>query len=483
MRFLLFIVVSVLIANTANGQTKTCNCESNYEWLKKTFEENDAGFQYIIDKKGQAAYDIHNQLTLKKIKLAKTLTECDEIMDGWLKFFRSGHIGIIPLTIEIPNLQITNKKGDHETWNINIPQFEKHISEKAEASYEGIWTTGSLKSKIGIKKQGANYVAFNIDTTKKSVQVILTITQDGDTLNTTYYAKGRSPYKIPNPKLIGNNYLQFGEWGMWKRLSPIFAEDSKKPANEKYFKFLNSHKPYLEELNPTTLYLRIPSFNLNQKTAIDSVIAANKDKILKTKNLIIDIRNGTGGTDYTYKELLPFLYTNPIRTPGTEFLSTKLNNQQLIDILTKPEYHAFDEKKRQQIRELYDKLQSRLGEFVPAEEEVNIKQQDTIYEYPKNVGIIINHKNLSTDEQFLLEAKQSKKVKVFGTNTFGALDISNIFSVDSPCKEFKLTYCLSRSLRIPDMVIDDIGIQPDYFLDKSIPEYKWVEFVNEILNK
>ena len=43
----------------ANGQT--CTCESNFEWMKKTFEENDAGFQYFIDKKGQDAYDYNRK--------------------------------------------------------------------------------------------------------------------------------------------------------------------------------------------------------------------------------------------------------------------------------------------------------------------------------------------------------------------------------------------------------------------------------------
>jgi len=33
------------------------------------------------------------------------------------------------------------------------------------------------------------------------------------------------------------------------------------------------------------------------------------------------------------------------------------------------------------------------------------------------------------------------------------------------------------------MFIDGIGIQPDYYLDKSIPQHKWVEFVNDVLNQ
>ena len=37
-------------SNFAFSQKK-CNCESDFQWMKKTFEENDAGFKYILEKK------------------------------------------------------------------------------------------------------------------------------------------------------------------------------------------------------------------------------------------------------------------------------------------------------------------------------------------------------------------------------------------------------------------------------------------------
>jgi hypothetical protein len=338
--------------------------------VKKTFEENDAGFQYIIDKKGQAAYNIHNQLIFGKIKATKNSAECFGLLREWLKFFRMGHFEIEPLTNEASvsqNVsQTTNETDVQETWNSDISC---------------------------------------------------------------------------------------------------------------------SQNPYLEELNATTLYLRIPSFNINEKHAIDHVIATNKDKILKTENLIIDLRNNDGGGGASFAELLPFLYTNPVRMMNMEFLSTKLNNQFFQNLATSTEYD-FPEEMRQEIKKIADKLQGRLGEFVnPNDETISISRQDTVYEYPKNVGIIINERNASITELFLLAAKQSKKVKLFGVTTFGALDLSNMLYVESPCNEFRLHYCMSRSLRIPDLAMDNIGLQPDYYLDKTIPQYKWVEFVNDVLNQ
>jgi C-terminal processing protease CtpA/Prc len=239
-------------------------------------------------------------------------------------------------------------------------------------------------------------------------------------------------------------------------------------------------------LNGTTLYLRIPSFDIEEKYAIDKVLADNKDKILKTENLIIDLRNNGGGSDVSFQELLPFLYTNPVTVAPAEILSTELNNKFFKKFSTDKN---LDKDDRQFVKMICNKLrQAKPGEFVIMDNDPIISVLDTVYEYPKKVCIIINNNCASSTEQFLLLAKQSKKVKLYGTNTFGALDIGNVNSVQSPCKEFELEYGTSRSMLISGMsvdhfsLIDDIGIQPDYYLDK-IPQNKWVESVNERLNQ
>jgi len=416
MRFIFLITVAVMITYSANGQT--CTCESNFEWVKKTFEENDAGFQYILEKKGQTAYSIHNQLTLEKVKTAKTLTECTKLLYEWLKFFRSGHIGIESLINETTtstsqnvsqtSQTISQTAQNPEIWNGNISQFEKYIETKKEVDLEGVWESGGYK--IGIQKEGSNYVGFIIE---------------------------------------------------------------------------SDIECWMEELNATTLYLRIPSFGYENKSAIDQVLAENKEKILKTENLIIDVRNNGGGADQSFSELLPFLYTNPIKTIGVEYLISPIMKNQYLFELSTVNFDDMDEETRQWAKRVSDKLEgSKLGEFVNLYgDSISIYQQSTVFEYPKNIGIIVDGGCGSTTEQFLLAAKQSKKVKLFGTSTYGALDISNLTDVESPCKEFRLWYCMSRSLRIPEFAIDGVGLQPDYYLDKSIPQHQWVEFVNEILNQ
>ena len=460
----------IAVIDSSSASKQTCTCESNLEWIKKTFEENDAGFQHIIEKKGQEAYDNHNQLMLEKLKSTNTLTECTELLLEWLKFFRTGHIGIELLK------QAQNFSQMTETWQGDISQFEKYIETKQEADYEGIWEIGDGMYKIGIKKEGENYVGFIIESTVNSWKphmVKMKTEKNGGDVKTTFYIADHSPIESGEPLLTGKNHLDIGSQ-ILKRLSPVFTDD---PVIENYGKFRYSRNPYLDELNETTLYLRIPSFGASRKRTIDKLLVDNKDKILKTENLIIDLRNNGGGSDRSWYGLRQFLYTDTIIRFGGEFFSTELNNKQFLD---------YDGNLIMRIlgKRIYKKLQKRMGEFVllPMSSTVSTYQRKVVYEYPKNIGIIINRECLSATEEFLLTANQSVKVKLFGENTMGALDVSNLIFADSPCKEFRLWYCFSRSLRLPEHAIDDIGIPPDYYLG-NIPDYKWVENVNEILNQ
>lgn len=474
------IFTTLFTAFASSLFAQNCNCEKNFEWVKKTFEENDAGFNYAIYNKGKRAYNNHNKVFLQKVKNIKNSEECTKALYEWLTFFRTGHIGIKRLANNNnTNSQPAAKPKTNENWetlNVDIIEFEKYLSSKKETDFEGIWEMAPYK--IGIKKINNTYVGFIIETSAENWKPGQIKVKFSDKKG-MFYLRDKSAEEITSIKPIGKNYLQLGRFSL-KRLSPKFETEK---SIDLFFKSMSAEKPFIEELNNTTLLLRIPSFDASQKKDIDSVISANKALILKTGNLIIDLRNNGGGSDWSYKEIIPFLYTNPIRTVGVEMFSTKLNNQRMLDFINKPEYGLDDETKKW-AKTAYDTLEKHLGEFVNLDSvKISIDKQDTVYTYPKNIGIIIHKGNGSTTEQFLLAAKQSKKVKLFGTTTFGVLDISNMIFVKSPCNEFELGYSLSKSYRIPDMTIDGKGIQPDYYIDSEIPEYDWISYVSNILNQ
>jgi len=463
--------------------SQECDCTSKFKWAKKIFEENDAGFVHTLEKKTDLAYQIHNQKFEEKVSEIKDPIVCLQALYQWLRFFRLGHIGI-RLTeqakkteVKIDSDKIRAQYKDWEKLEVDIDDFTTYLKSKKSCDFEGIWLSEPYE--IGVKKIGEEYVGFIIEAdgsywTEGQVKFKIHADKTG-----TYYMRDHSPRNFDAAKLLGKNYLEMGSNSL-KRTLPELVDDA--PDTKRYFNIMEARKPFFEAIDDNTVMLRIPSFRIKQKKYIDSLIVKHKAQILSTPNLIIDLRNNGGGSGQSYSELLPLIYTDTIRGLGVEFLSTPLSNEKLLRLAEDTE-NDFSDSDREMFKREYEKLSKHIGEFVNLDSVIVDKTYyDTIHPYPQKVAIIINGDCASATEQFLLAAKQSKKVKLFGTKTFGALDVSNMNFAPSPCGDFELGYCTSKSYRIPDMAIDDVGIQPDYYLDQEIPKYEWIKHVTKILN-
>lgn len=473
-----FIWLLFYVPTFVSGQT--CNCEENFKWVKRIFEENDAGFDHVVKQKGQYAYDLLNRETEQKSKSVTTLIGCQSLVYEWSAFFRVGHFSFSILNNEkVPNPTVDPiliKK--QPVLKIDLKKFEKRINSLQSSTVEGVWTDGTYK--VGINKTTDGYQGFIIEaqgTLWTANQLKFIISKDKKTAD--LWMRNFSKNTGLKVEFIGNNTIKLGDVMYLRRISKNF-EDS--PSIKNYIKFLYAtNEPYFQQLSENITYIRIPSFDLSFKRDIDSILTENRYFIEKTNNLIIDIRNNGGGTDVSYSMLIPFLYTNPIRTIGLRFRSTELNNNLMLWL---SENENFDEEQRKEFKKAYVKLNSHPGEFVNISPGIVSKDSlGSVLSLPKNVAVIINGGNASTAEQFLLAAKQSKKVKLFGTVTMGALDVSNMNDAISPDGNFELSFCRSISYRIPNMAIDGVGIQPDYYLDESIPESDWVSHVQKLLEQ
>jgi hypothetical protein len=474
--FLMLLPLSVFSQN--------CSCEDNFEWLKKTFEENDAGFQYVIDIKGESSYSQFNTEFRNKVKAITKPDDCINVLKEWLLFFRSGHLSLNVAgnrgnTVQPDPKQIIETYKNWDQYVMSEKEFKKYLSSVKEPGFEGIWICEPYT--IGIIKRGKEYIGVVMESNdpywqNNQIKLRIKPNNTGDGFEVVYYMKDHSIKKIKTVDRIGNNAM-FLDWIFFKRKYPEYKDTA---SAKEYIELTTSSDPIARQISEKTFLLRIPSFSEKKRKMIDSLIVNNRDKIGSSENLIIDIRNNGGGSDGSFQKLIPYLYTNPIRSVGTDFLSTPLNNKRMDYFIASGD---FTENDKEWARKGLIKLNNNLGKFVNLEDtdEVQVSKLDQVLDYPKNVAILINENNGSTAEEFLLLAKQSKKVKLFGATTEGVLDISNMNFVDSPCKTMQLGYSLSRSRRIPDMAIDGKGIQPDYYLDKTIPSENWIDFTEKVL--
>lgn len=259
--------------------------------------------------------------------------------------------------------------------------------------------------------------------------------------------------------------------------------------NDKHLRMSTELNNYwtFKQIDSTTLLFRIPDFSWSSKTIIDSLIRTNYELLTKTPNLIIDLRGNGGGIDYSYLELLPLLYTHPYESKGVEWLASKGNIkifEKTLEAGTVRKGHEND------MKELVKVMKENQGSFIASEAtKTDTVHYDSVFKYPQKVGLIVNDFCASSCEQFILAGKNSSKTTVFGTNTLGVLDYSNSVPVSLPMENISLRYPMTRSQRLPEYPIDNIGIEPDVKI--NLPDNlnvkdeidDWVLFVKEYLEK
>ncbi len=283
-----------------------------------------------------------------------------------------------------------------------------------------------------------------------------------------------------HPQLSANLYLR--DHSLWKTNARLISDAELIIGNTKFLntlkidtleqRLLSTSSPLFLHLSNETALLRIPSFSYNKTDEINTLIKRNKKSILSHKNLIIDLRGNEGGSDYSWKEIIPFIYTNPIETIGVEFYSTPLNRSLHYDSL--PFFRRIIAHKH------IKKAKKNDGKFV-VRNSFSIQKLKTIHPKPQKVMVLVDEDCASSTEQFIFAAKQSTKTTIYGKQTFGALDVSNIVRVFTPDNCFLMSYCVTRTLRPAADRIDDIGIVPDVSIPDYTPKYKWIDFVVESL--
>lgn len=458
-----------------------------FDWMVKTFEENDAGFNYYLKQKGVENYSAHTNSCRNKIQQAKSETEYVQIMNDWLHYFRKGHIGFIPKQggelSESAKDSIRNLFKDEEQINFNENEFKNYLHDKKNSlqPIEGIWKNKNYTIGIVSSRDSPNqFTAFIIKADSiywipKQRKAFFAKRQNNN-FDVDYFMRNHTQEKT-TAKFIGNSSVMLSIMGdYWIKSYPQFTLSKK---DSLFYEYIAINKPSIKQISKNTVYIRIPSFMLEQKEAIDKLLAQNDKLIKSTKNLIIDIRNGTGGSDYSHYGLIPYYYTQPIRLIGLNYRGTELNAREYERYST---LHK-DSSNIIKCRTIAKKMREHIGDYYNPGEPVSTISSYKRSIYPAKVAVICNNNNASADEGFLYMARQSYKVKIFGKPTSGAFDFSNINMVDAPEGNYVLWIAMTAGKNFPEYRIDDIGIQPDFYIDDSINEEDWVEYVQSVIEQ
>lgn len=107
-----------------------------------------------------------------------------------------------------------------------------------------------------------------------------------------------------------------------------------------------------------------------------------------------------------------------------------------------------------------------------------IVKLDAVLSNPRRIAILINKDCGSSAEEFLLRAKESKKVVLLGQPTSGTLDYSNLIPGKFPCDVYNISYPFTRTRR--SFLVDKEKIQPNVYL---ADDQNWIDEAKKQLKK
>jgi hypothetical protein len=208
----------------------------------------------------------------------------------------------------------------------------------------------------------------------------------------------------------------------------------------------------------STAVLVLSDFGQRRKAGIDSLLAAHRARLLATPYLVIDVRRNGGGWTESYAGVLPLLYTDPIRVDGMEAWASEGNVAYVRGMLASERAPAA---LKEQLRPLLARMEAHPGEFVVIAVDSTIRMPEVL-PLPRAVALLTARQCASTCEQFVLDARQSRKVVVIGAgNTRGMTDYGNARTVTLPSGLRRLQLPSARSMRLPETRMDMVGIAPD----------------------
>jgi len=355
-------------------------------------------------------------------------------------------------------------KEEKTTWHEDKLKAYLDKNKNQTDSIEGIWGNLAQTYKFGIVRDSLNqneFIGFFVKADGAvwiPQQVKFRIKKTDEIYKfTSFLARDHSPY--PAQLSLNKDTMDLKEIGKFYKND--LPEKSPHSPNS----------PQFIKLDDKTSLLTIPSFAFELKNETDSLIIKNTSFLQDTEHLIIDVRNNSGGAANAFGGILPYLYTNPILTESAKVLATDDNIKDGYERI----FNLVSGDTKESYRKKIIELKAHRGELYLLYPTDTIKYTSQLKK-PLRVSILMNKKSVSSAELFILQAQQSTKVKLYGTNTAGSVNYLERVETQMPCNFFTLIYPPARLIRA-DKEKANVGIRPDVAIPANVTD--WIDFVKK----
>ncbi|WP_118976572.1 S41 family peptidase [Taibaiella koreensis] len=459
MRIILLIVSIAAFSTIAHAQ------QSDFDFVVEKIKLDYPGF---IEKTHGFEFDSFVTKTAKTYK-----TDSFKAMAIIIDFFKDRHLDLFR------NKEFQDSAECYSNLNMIRGYFG---TRKDKEVYEGFWITETNNCIIGLQRiQGSKdcYRGYVIKCAANSSVLPGTLLCELEQRSTDQYftramgVRSGLSYYVTS-KFRSDSIMTMGPYYKWRKLRATSAQ------------VLPTLTPLSDSakgkwLNDTTFLLSIPTSIPMNENIVTKILRSNQELITKCSHLIIDVRNNTGGSARVYDPLYPLFYTKPFASVAGSLYATKdegYNKQQSLEKYV--EDGGKDTAHINWMKKLIALNNDSTGKFIQFP--TDTFKQDYVYEYPKKISIIVNFGCQSACEIFLLDAKHSSRVRLFGEHTMGAIDYLNFYPQNTPSGKYKL-YIATTRRNIPpgESRLDGKGIEPDVQISDS--ETDWVDFVKRYYEK
>ncbi|MFC3365893.1 S41 family peptidase [Pedobacter fastidiosus] len=456
-----------------SSKAQNCNCGDNLKFVIERVKKNYVGYTDKVTISNRDKFQFFTDSLLNEARKAQSY-QCSPIIRLWLSFFNDKHMSITYDDSNYSKEQIRNYYANEEKLIYTEPVFRSYLSKGGNRldGLEGIWRDHTGAYEIGIIKDQKiknEFIGFILKADGARwtpQQVKFRFTKNRSTYLMKYFKAIDHSKNLLSLNKIGDT-LTLGNGAVtsrWYKSSVVVPQLPNKTEEANV-------SPMFKVLDDKTCLFQMPEYaTLNYVSMMDSIIKKNAHELETHDHLIIDLRNNYGGSVLVYDKLIPYVYTKPILTEGASVLATEEN---IRDYYSQIPSDLADSVKRMFESNLR-KLKAHPNELYPLYP-VDTITISNVRNYPKRVSLITNGNTASAAELFILEAKQSSKVKIYGSNSSGAIDYLEVVKTKLPCGFYSLGYPACKSLRLPAYPLDNIGIKPDIFIPASVSD--WIDFV------
>ncbi|HEX8170342.1 MAG TPA: S41 family peptidase [Thermoanaerobaculia bacterium] len=461
---LLPIVSLVALVAAAPAPAQRERNLADFDFLVAKIAANYAGWDTKVTPATRPQLDALTAELRAKAAAAKSDDELLTILHQWIEFFHDGHTQVGANAAPPP--KATNAPVNYPT----LPWTEESVMAKLGAKrepLEGVWRMGGGRYRVAVMRNGARYSAVIVSTQSEAwkpgeVKAELTPRADG-TFDVLLRIGDHSEVQTTASLVVGGDVLDVKDWGRWNREWPV-PNDPDAAA-----RVYPSDALFLHRYSPKTLWLRIPDFNSARAAPLRELIAAHESDLASTPNLIIDLRDNGGGSDFVYRPLEPLLYSRPTINISAEMRASPDNIALHKATAERLKKDAPDVARH--MEELDAKMRAHVGEYVPQyDRPFSIDRRDKVLPSPRRIAVLIDNCS-STAEELVLLARQSRKVTLFGRrNSAGVLDFANVQTMPLPSGRYTMQWATSRSMRLPEDPVDPDGIAPDIRIPDDAPD-------------